>query len=277
MATTPPDILYHYCGASGFKGIIESKALWLSKSSMMNDYMEYRWMVGKACERVKQRRNSVNGKIVDKMLAGLKKSDAPYISCFSCEPDLLSQWRAYSDDGTGYAIGFSYRGVKKALPFGYYDISLEKVEYDEKRQQEWLCRIVHDDFLKSVKGTHFKSPELVSGWTSALIRSAATYFKNPGFREEKEWRIVYTRPLISLDEIPYDDRENSLLKLLFRVSGPRIVPYYTLPFPVDAITEIRLGPKNVCRDDRRCLELLLTANGYDITIIKIINSVATYR
>lgn len=29
------------------------------------------------------------------------------ISSYSLDPDVLSQWRAYADDGRGFAIGFS--------------------------------------------------------------------------------------------------------------------------------------------------------------------------
>jgi len=35
---------------------------------------------------------------------------AAYIACFSEKGDLLSQWRAYADDGEGVAIGFDPNG-----------------------------------------------------------------------------------------------------------------------------------------------------------------------
>jgi hypothetical protein len=33
------------------------------------------------------------------------------IGCFSLEPDVLSQWRAYADNGRGFAIGFSLKDM----------------------------------------------------------------------------------------------------------------------------------------------------------------------
>ena len=30
-----------------------------------------------------------------------------FVSCFSADGDVLSQWRAYADDGHGFAIGFA--------------------------------------------------------------------------------------------------------------------------------------------------------------------------
>ncbi|WP_416152053.1 DUF2971 domain-containing protein [Pseudomonas sp. Bout1] len=34
-------------------------------------------------------------------------------TCFSKAGDVLSQWRAYADDGQGYAIGFDSKLLKK--------------------------------------------------------------------------------------------------------------------------------------------------------------------
>ena len=43
----------------------------------------------------------------------------------------------------------------------------------------------------------------------------------------------------------------------FRVTCRGIVPYYTLPFPEAAVTEIRSGPKNYARTNRESLESFL--------------------
>jgi len=37
------------------------------------------------------------------------------VACFSAADDLLSQWRAYADDGCGFAIGFNARYFEKLL------------------------------------------------------------------------------------------------------------------------------------------------------------------
>jgi hypothetical protein len=42
-----------------------------------------------------------------------------YVSCFSQERDLLSQWRACADDGLGCAIGFDPCGGYQTLTEGY--------------------------------------------------------------------------------------------------------------------------------------------------------------
>ena len=37
-----------------------------------------------------------------------------YVTCFSYQNDLLSQWRGYADDGRGAAIGFDLDVLKEA-------------------------------------------------------------------------------------------------------------------------------------------------------------------
>lgn len=38
-----------------------------------------------------------------------------YITCFSRNGDLLSQWRAYGDDGKAVSIGFNSKLISKAI------------------------------------------------------------------------------------------------------------------------------------------------------------------
>jgi hypothetical protein len=44
---------------------------------------------------------------VDKIVSPIQFSVQPLICSFSREPDVLSQWRAYADGGSGVAVGFS--------------------------------------------------------------------------------------------------------------------------------------------------------------------------
>lgn len=62
-----------------------------------------------------------------------------YISCFSEDGDLLSQWRGYADDGKGLSIGFNRKKLYEYLfEFqknnleGFCELSLSKVQYPTK-------------------------------------------------------------------------------------------------------------------------------------------------
>lgn len=59
------------------------------------------------------------------------------ITCFSFENDLLSQWRAYGQDGEGMAIGFDFAYLKRLFE-GQKEILIDKVSYKEKEQKGLL-------------------------------------------------------------------------------------------------------------------------------------------
>jgi hypothetical protein len=41
---------------------------------------------------------------MDAIISSLPLVAHPFIACFSRDPDILSQWRAYAADGTGFAL-----------------------------------------------------------------------------------------------------------------------------------------------------------------------------
>ncbi len=254
-------------------GIIQSKVFWLSMASMLNDYMEHKWLINKAITLLRQHTSeSVRGE-TEKLISYLNNPESPYICCFSSEPDTLSQWRAYCDDGTGFAIGFSGQALHDICSQYHTDnnvfSSLLQVVYEDEAQIEILSSYLNKTVMEH---------SILVAFVGIAIHANAICCKNHAFQEEHEWRIVqtpmmlhhYYNNMLSL-------RKDLISKLSFRKTGNRIVPYFTLHFPIDAIKEIRLGPKNVARDNRDSIHLLLTANGYDVSKIKIINSEATYR
>ena len=52
---------------------------------------------------------------INDLLKEKSKKIKRYILCFSGDGDLLSQWRAYADDGKGISIGFKKSGIKEFL------------------------------------------------------------------------------------------------------------------------------------------------------------------
>ena len=97
----------------------------------------------------------------------------------------------------------------------------------------------------------------------AEINESAAICKNPGFSEEKEWRIVL---------FPVD-----MPDAYVRVSGDRLIPYYKFRFTPETITKIVLGRKNFARDNSSAIRILLRQNGYDYLDMQMIKrSAATY-
>ena len=289
MAGTPneddepsvPKTIYHYCGVESFFGIIRDKELWLSNCRFMNDYAEHVAMIRRADEYLRglALRGPQDGfRVALRHLMELVPQ-SPYLACFSSEPDLLSQWRAYAEDGAGFAIGFSTDALKHqcedCMKEAGVHVSLWPVDYDPSRVFEFLCEKVRS-YLANPAVADWRNNDLV-GLARRDIWDIAAVSKNRGFREEREWRIV-TPPKVTIDDEGGPVAHGGISDRRFHADAKWIVPYFVLKFSPTIVREVRLGPKNYARE-REALDTLrdfLGANGYDRKI-EIEPSEATYR
>ena len=94
------NIIYHYCSVESFKAIIENKTLWLSSVYNLNDYKEIHWIKDKIFKKINNsstKDNFIKYKSFENLYS--KQLSNVYIASFSQGSDLLSQWRAYANDG----------------------------------------------------------------------------------------------------------------------------------------------------------------------------------
>ena len=196
LQPNPEDVFYHYCSVQTFQAICEHKKIRFSDINMLNDYYEARWsyrifelaatellndkMIG---EKFVDPNKAFFDK-VDEVIAPQQLYSLPIISSFSKEPDVLSQWRAYADNGRGIAIGFT-GAVLKAMP-----VTRLEVLYDRKQQVKEMKAALLAIHMESIKdgpisfGTKFREAcQLLSFWKLG--------FKNPAFAEEKEVRCLH--------------------------------------------------------------------------------------
>ena len=110
---------YHYCSIDSFFKIIESKSIWLSNSSVMNDFEENTRIEKhfSMIDSLFENENHIELKNWIKPFYELFKPDYSLIFCLSEEKDQLSQWRGYANDGTGVSIGFNVNklGIDKKI------------------------------------------------------------------------------------------------------------------------------------------------------------------
>ena len=134
------ELMYHYTYPAAFLEIVTSRTIWASASYTLNDVSERSWgylIFAKAAKSVEQETGSeFVERITGPVIAGYLHSML-MIACFSLDADVLSQWRAYADDGHGFAIGFSPVLMKTpAKPL--------RVLYDERAQmQELISNLKH--------------------------------------------------------------------------------------------------------------------------------------
>lgn len=122
----PPEIIYHYTNDEGLRGILESGQIWLSDIFNLNDPSELSHGFSHAVNILN--RKAENGPPESQQFAknfaafhrgGMRKTAHYFVCSFSEDGDDLGQWRAYADNGRGYAIGFNAKALENA--FAYED------------------------------------------------------------------------------------------------------------------------------------------------------------
>lgn len=314
-------IVYHYCSIETFYAIITNKCLRLSDLNKTNDYMGKKWTLklidNVLIKTLEERKINIDikeqfwyGEGINSHLDYFRKNMEEYlnedtpvlITCFSKEKDLLSQWRAYGDDGNGIAIGFDLDILENLLE-SRQDICIDDVIYDLHDQEIYIqyaigCSMsymmddvkvnnISEEMLKEYFDEEF---ETMCEVLPENLKNTCCFIKNPAFREEQEVRIVYHPDLRDAEYLEDSDKiecfnkckqaKNFIIKpVKFNVNRKKIIAYADLDFSYyikeGLISEIVIGPKsNVLESD---IIYLLLVNGYSINKLTISNSEATYR
>jgi hypothetical protein len=201
---TPPRQLHHYTTLDGLRGIVAGKSIWATDVRYMNDASELSYAAELITEVTTEVFEAVSKPTFRDALPtgdgagsvfemGLVR---PFAACFCEHPDLLSQWRGYRADDTGYAVGLDLRQIASLgdLPPNTY---LRKVVYgpDEQRGE---VRKVAETWLaacESIMASRRLDPSDLLPYPAlwALQRALTEHhlcFKHPGFQEEQEWRLI---------------------------------------------------------------------------------------
>lgn len=276
------ELIYHYCNAETFYAICANKTIRLSDLFSMNDFLEIHWGYSiweKAASEIIKIVGEDFLNQIDNIISSTGLRTNILASCFSLKPDVLSQWRAYSNDGQGYCIGFNAKDIIQ-LP-----VRPLKVLYDEKKQIKEtvaMLRAIYEVENSSDNDTKYGTDFFQACATLAVDLAA---FKNPAFIEEMEIRLLH---LLNFEP------SNNFLKLVdsggtsfgeetkgekvnFRMVENLPVPYidinYTNKGKVNPIKEVYIGPKN----DTRQTAVSVFLETVDIGNVSVIKSKASYR
>lgn len=276
-----PPIIYQYCGVDTFHAMLTNRHLWMTSVRHMNDSTEQSHFIEKAKKLLEELRQ---GPKPDSLYAQLLVQNVPwmeltaYACCFSKEGDLLSQWRAYAEDGAGFSVGFSTDWLKqqrrKYLP--KHPLELLEVEYDDDRQLELATTCIRR-YLGQVSGQNKTGRQAYSMWTITQLWTLSAACKHPSFQDEREVRLILAEIADPDSESEASRKTVGVSPLYHRQSGEQSIPYYKLSFSTDAIAEIRLGPKHRAAEDRTTLKEFLNTNGYDCDRIRLEPSQVPYR
>lgn len=310
--------IYHYCSLDTFNSIITNKTIRLSDVSKSNDYYERTWVLKNIEEALNDffnekglkfdlRYKYQTGYPLDNPLEMIFEElnyyirQSSFVSCFSTEGDLLSQWRAYAKNGLGVSIGFD----KKTI----FDIEKRKselfvdfVKYEKKDQIDEIkfaaeCAFVETKPLykemyigiyDSFEEFLFEEFEVFCEYFARYLLKGSCLIKNPAFKEEKEVRIVYAPILNEWIDVEilketvtktFSSNRFKLNKMNYKIHDDKVIASFDLTFnnhvKEGIIKEIIIGPSSKITSED--LKIILLLNGFDINNIIIRKSEASYQ
>lgn len=269
-----PNVVYHYTTDAGLRGILGSGRIWLTDIFSLNDPSELRHGLSRAQAILNQQAASgpPESKIFAKDFASLDKGldrAAHYFVCsFSEAGDDLGQWRAYADNGRGYAIGFDAKALEQAFGKGTETPTSGKaafpVTYGDSTLDVIQRRLIEKMFglISLPKGRNLPGDVILAYMLELLTRLAShslhaiLFFKHEAYSNEKEYRFLEVHradapPVHELRTQPYSliryrefDWKSPAAEALKKiVIGPSAHPDKALQFAQDCIREF--GMKNV--------------------------------
>ncbi len=204
----PDTLLWHYTNGGGLLGILNTRTLYSTQVSCLNDSSEIRYgqaLFKKALtdalasfagdERVRQFVTRYI-RLIEETAAIVTPPHAPspfFVACFSSREDDLSTWRAYGPSQNGYAIAFRAKHL-----FNPPNV-LFKVNYDANLHTE-LARDVaaatlefYEEELQEKQDQDIPAwdQEFMQAWESKIIY-LLPLVKDPGFEVESEYRILHS-------------------------------------------------------------------------------------
>jgi Protein of unknown function (DUF2971) len=275
--------IFHYCGTEAFLGIMNGLKLRLGPAEFMNDSTEFVWGRNLVQAKLNQYAGgtawSAASNVIKKAIAIFPSLvSSPFLCCFSQDGDLLSQWRAYAQNGRGFAIGMrdSQLGVARISPLTSSNpdetIGLVDVIYDRNTQIAAIESVIGYNLTNWNNRNETRYIDEHAAKCAADLARLCSQVKNPAFSEEQEVRIVHV-PTMVPDSTGRTRSYQSHLALGWRTSNSLILPFYELKISPEAIEVIVLGPLN--RASRPHLELLLEQSGMGHVEIRV--SAASYR
>jgi hypothetical protein len=275
-------LLAHYTSISVLEKIMRTDEIWLSNPLFMNDLEEVRFglqqgtrlflqneAVAQACgtpSRVLLLRNAFSHYYNQ---FDQEQAFDTYVFCLS-EHDpantdgLLSMWRGYGGQGNGAALVFNTNFVTReedtplVLTRVHYNSAELRIEWLNRKLQKF-CEIltnsvIPDDKLYIAAYVFFQT-----------IKFFALKSKHDGFREEREWRIIYMPDRDPLGVWKDKFKPHYLLgargvepKLIFKIAP--LDPQYTWTF-YSILDKIILGPSLSSWLARRSIERMLETVG----------------
>ena len=299
-------IIYQYLPLSTFHTSIKNKTIRLCDITKSNDYLEkkvYRESLKPAIDEAFKMlqlpltadTETATGYTFFECMEeefNAYLSHVTFVSCFSRNGDLLSQWRGYANDAEGMAIGYDRFVLARCLRDDQR-FRITDIEYKNRSQIELLAGVIFDYISAIERDYNIESKEklawyLIDEFEDVLedmdrdIVPSVCSMKNPAFSEETETRIVFDPNFGYVFE--EDGIEQKYTKICgcarlkmspvgYFVRNGNLIPYidinYEKAINSGIIKRITIGPKAKVTTNE--LKSYLYFNGFNAEAIEKIN------
>jgi hypothetical protein len=274
-----PSTLFHYTNAAGLTGIVASGRLRLSDIFNLNDPSEMRHGVQFALRALQEAAAGGHRgaklfvwKFSEQLTGDIEGVSRQFVACFSPRGDDLSQWRAYADNGKGYALGFDGPRLEAAFGKLPHLTATFAVNYDESLLREAVAQIAIEALrvAEFPVGKGYDGPALsaflhaLSVQTSNAILYTAMYFKHPAYEIEREYRFQHVRAI--------DDAQG-----IVTVGKRSYIEFDWRSHDVNLLTDIVIGPAGDQELANLSARDLLRTVGIDPPKVRIQRSAIPYR
>jgi len=205
-----PSLIYHYTNDAGLEGILRSGTLWLTDIFDLNDPSELRHGCSQLVRILKERaaegprEAQVFAEALERFLlnGGIEASAHYFVCSFSKSGDELGQWRAYADNGRGFAIGFDSKALVGAFDAEDRARNLPNSSFAVTYSDDVLAtlqRKLIDEAMPVIslpRGKELTPDEINTYMDALLVRVSADamsqviLFKHEAYKNEAEYRFL---------------------------------------------------------------------------------------
>jgi hypothetical protein len=276
------ETLWHYTTGTSLLAILNSNRLYATQVSCLNDSTEVRYGTSllreafvslQAEESLQENERNLLAEIVrnttQTAVMPINAASKWFVTCFSQQRDDLSQWRAYSGGENGFAIGFTAGGFFR---LGARH-NIVRLNYNGDLHRSLAIRIARATLRFFGEGLAKRSDADAQQWPQEFLAEwdmTLSYLtpmvKDPAFRTEYEYRIMYELTLEDLPNVVFIQKSNLIsrhLPLGF-TSEFGEPPSVKLP-----IKEILVGPSRHKEISAVSVHTLLRQKGYDSVAVNV--------
>lgn len=246
-------VLYHYTKPEKLLGILESGTIRFSNALYLNDKEEVTYsykLILNLLEDMQGLNENLFSKIKEyfhnkytKIISGTDDFDNKfeyYTISFSTDSDNLTLWNNYSkgQNYTGYNIGFCKRDLIADMEKIGFNSVYGNIIYNQDKQITVLKLIFekwNKQYEKYVNSSLKKSSEKLTDTYIELINILSIislFFKNPYFKDEKEYRIIFINN--------YSSNYTKQTKICEK--NGLFIPYIEYKFLKKTVDSVNIGP-----------------------------------